>query len=206
MYMLLMLLYPQANRYTRETGPRADYPPEVEHLIGVTLTVLIVVFVLVLVVAIIGILLEAAGRASERESLQAIIDDPTAARPPRVALVEYGFRQSARLAQGLAIISAIAIVFATATIILGAVESPDFSGAVATFASFRLPAVIVVIAGVVLFVTACLCNVVKSVRGRQLRNRITARWPTAPTRTKDFRGHEVPALKGPALSKTVRSR
>lgn len=206
MYMLLMLLYPQANRYTRETGPQADYPPEVEHIIGFTLTVLIVVFVLVPVVAIIGILLEAAGRASERQSLQAIIDDPTAARPPRVALVEYGFRQPARLAQGLAIISAIAIVFATATIILGAVESPDFSGAVATFASFRLPAVIVVIAGVVLFVIACLCNVVKSVRGRQLRNRITARWLTAPTRTKDFRGHEVPALKGPALSKTVRSR
>ena len=206
MYMLLILLYPQANRYTNESGPRADYPPEIEHIIGVTLTVLIIVFALVLVVAIVGILLEAAGRASERASLQAIIDDATAARPPRTALVEYGFRQPARLAQGLAIISALAIVFGTATIILGAVEIPDFSGAVATFAPFRLPAVSVVVAGAVLFVIACLINAVKSIRGRQLRNRITARWPTAPTRTKDFRGHEVPALQGPALSKTVRSR
>src|SRR5699024_109085 len=128
MYLLLMLLYPQANRYTHESGPRAHYPPEIEHIIGVTLTVLIVVFALVLVVAMIGILLEAAGRASERESLQTIIDDPTAARPPQEALIEYGFRQPARLAQGLAIISAIAIVFGTAAIILGAVESPDFSG------------------------------------------------------------------------------
>src|SRR5699024_12178351 len=91
---------------------------------------------------------EAAGRASERESLRTIIDEPTAARPPREALTEYGFRQPARLAQGLAIISAIAIVCGTAAIILGAVESPDFSGGVATFASFRLPAVIVVVAGV----------------------------------------------------------
>src|SRR5699024_10513903 len=112
----------------------------------------------------------------------------------------------ARLAQGLAIISSIAIVFATATIILGAVESPDFSGAVASCASVRLPAVIVVIAGAVLLVIACLCELVKSVRVRPLRSRITARCTTAPTRTKDFRGHEVPALKGPALSKTVRSR
>src|SRR5699024_3349718 len=77
MYLLLMLLYPQANRYTHESGPRAHYPPEIEPIIGVTLTVLIVVFALVLVVAMIGILLEAAGRASERESLQTIIDDPT---------------------------------------------------------------------------------------------------------------------------------
>src|SRR5699024_12086479 len=64
MYLLLMLLYPQANRYTHESATRAHYPPEIEHIIGVTLTVPILVFPRVLVGAMLANLVAYAGRAA----------------------------------------------------------------------------------------------------------------------------------------------
>lgn len=64
----------------------------------------------------------------------------------------------------------------------------------------RFAATIAVILGIALFFLACAWNALRSIRGRELRNAIIARWASPPARTEDIRGREALARVGPALT------
>lgn len=204
--VLFFVMYPEANRFSRNAGPRAEYSSGIEHTVGVTLTLLAITYTAVLVAAVVGSLVEASGRISERRCLREIIDDPHAVRPPQTALSEYGLRRPAQLAQGLTILSAIAFIFATATVVLGTFNLSEFPDVAERLQPFRPAALIVTAVSVLLFLIACAWNAVLNIRGRDLRNKVIARWPARPNRTTDFRREVVPALIGPALTAGLSSR
>lgn len=200
----LRVRWPEAgyieNRIRHELGPRAEYSPEVERILTTALVVAVALSAALIIAAIVGNILEGVGRRAERALLTAMIDDPAAPRPPHKALVTHGRRRPAPLAQGLAIFAALLLVYGIPVEILGTFPFDSFPDAVGLFSPFRFPAAITIACGVVLFSAACAWNAHRSIHGRDLRNRIHARWPSTPTRIMDIRDRVVPARVGPALT------
>lgn len=198
------VMYPDADRLSNEPGPRADLPGMIERLVTGSLWTLAIISVFAPLLALIGHLLEAAGRSAERARLQEAVDDPMSGPPAAALRAKYWQRSPVRLAQVLTVIAGLALMVGISVICAGLLSDPFYGSGNEIFRPFRSSALITIIAGVCIIAGAIVWNGARAARGRPLRNALMKRWPAVPTRTLDDDGKDIPVRVGPALSLTER--
>lgn len=205
----LFTMYPNARRiseYQRESGDRVDRGPEIERLISAGLWAFAVLIVLALVLLATGHLFRTAGRSRNRRRVTLALRNDGTEVPSDDLLREVSQRQSAPVADILAVLAGLGITIGPAALFLGFLGGTGFyANAGDIFAPYRGAAIGLTVASVLLLAVALLWNVFRGLRDLELRNAVLSRWPSLPKPKKldDSDGAPdtfVPATVGPALS------
>lgn len=146
------------------------YTPEVERGIDLMITAAGVGAAAAVMLLLVGSLLTALTRITERAALAAAAAHPSAPRPEAALLRRYSAPRSLLLAQLVSGMGGAGLVAAITGRILAAQGEPLFLGTEGLTGWFLLTAVVAIVLG-------GLCQAVELVAGRAGRNRVLQRWP-----------------------------
>lgn len=183
-YGVLFFTHPGAQRWPGgRLGDRAELSPELEGLVDQLTIVFAGLVVAAVLAALAGTAVGVVGSWRERASLRAALAEPDGERPPVGVLQRQVGRRVAPLAQILAAAGGGVLCFGLAGLALGTPAMESFAdvyrGSVDLFAPLRPAFLWAVVVSSALLASAFAVVVWVSVRGREWRNELHARWPTA---------------------------